>query len=111
MATSKSWGEYGANVYMPQAHLGAPNSPVLEKIHAWNYSSVWKSFMEAGTVGGTNFRFDDYNTVNTASWDMGYTNFGVVTADNQPKLACWILHNIWRDIDAEPLPAGNQNKG
>jgi len=33
--------EFGANVYMPQACLRGPNSPVLEKIHAWNYPNRW----------------------------------------------------------------------
>jgi len=96
--------EFGANVYMPQAYLRAPNSPVFEKIHAWNYPNRWKTYLAAGTIGGTNYCFYDYDysKVNVKSWDKGYTNFGVMTFDRKPKLACWELWHLWRDFEIAP---------
>jgi len=96
--------EFGANVYMPQAYLGGPNSPVLEKIHAWNYTHRWKTYLAAGTCGGTNYCFYDYDysKVNVNSWDKGFTNFGIMTFDRKPKLACWELWHLWRDFEVEP---------
>jgi hypothetical protein len=93
--------EFGANVYMPQAYLGGPNTPVLEKIHAWNYPNRWNTYLAAGTSGGTNYCFYDYDysKVNVNAWDKGFTNFGVMTFDRQPKLACWGLWHLWRDFE------------
>lgn len=47
--------EFGANRYTPQAYHGARNSPVLEKIHAWNFPHRWKEYMDAGTAGAVNY--------------------------------------------------------
>jgi hypothetical protein len=92
--------EFGANVYMPQAHLRAGNSPLLEKIHAWNYPNRWREYLEAGTSGGTNYCLYDYDNtkINRNSWDRGYTNFGIMTYEGLPKLACWELWHLWRDF-------------
>lgn len=92
--------EYGANRYTPESYHGAKNSPVLEKLHAWNFGELWKIFMDAGTSGGTNYRLFDGDRTNTIS---GTTNFGLMTFDRQPKLACWELMHIWRDFEVEPL--------
>jgi hypothetical protein len=106
--------EFGANVYMPQAHVGGKNTPILEKIHAWNYPNRWKTYLGAGTLGGTNYCFYDYNygffekvlKENPEKlkdfWDRGFTNFGVMTFDRKPKLACWELWHLWRDFEVEP---------
>ena len=96
--------EFGANVYMPQAHFRAPNSPVLEKIHAWNYPNRWRTYLAAGTIGGTNYCLYDYSPkkANPGSWDKGFTNFGIMTFDRKPKLACWELWHLWRDFEIEP---------
>ena len=101
--------EFGANVYMPQAHLRAPNSPVLEKIHAWNYPHRWRTYLDAGTIGGTNYcLYDyDYSEVDPNAWDKGYTNFGIMTFDRKPKLACWELWHLWRDFAVAPAAEGN----
>ena len=98
--------EFGANVYMPQAHLRGPNTPVLEKIHAWNYPNRWRRYLDAGACGGTNYCFYDYDysKVNVNGWDKGFTNFGVMTFDRKPKLACWELWHLWRDFEVEPSP-------
>ncbi|NOZ23852.1 MAG: hypothetical protein GXP25_22465 [Planctomycetes bacterium] len=100
--------EFGANVYMPQAHLRGPNTPILEKIHAWNYPNRWNTYLAAGTIGGTNYCFYDYDygKVNTKAWDKGFTNFGVMTFDRKPKLACWELWHLWRDFEVAPRDDG-----
>ena len=100
--------EFGANVYMPQVHLHGPNSPVLEKIHAWNYPNRWNTYLAAGTIGGTNYcLYDyDYSKVNPNSWDRGFTNFGIMTFDRKPKLACWELWHLWRDFEVSPDKKG-----
>ena len=96
--------EFGANRYMPQACIGGRNSPVLEKIHAWNYPNRWAEYSEAGTCGGTNYCMYDYDptTVGPDSWDKGFTNFGIMTMHRNPKLACWELWHIWRDFELKP---------
>jgi hypothetical protein len=93
---------------MPQLHLGGPNSPVLEKIHAWNYPCRWAEYQAAGAQGATNYcLYDyDYSRVNRASWDKGFTNFGILTFDRQPKLACWELWHLWRDFTVMPVAPG-----
>ena len=53
--------EFGANTYMPQLHLGGPNSPVLEKPHAWNYPHRWASYQSAGAQGAANYCLYDYD--------------------------------------------------
>lgn len=97
--------EYGANRYTPESFHGAKNSPVLEKLHAWNFKELWKIFMDAGTAGGTIYRLFDGDGNNAIS---GTTNFGLMTFDHQPKLACWELMHIWRDFEVEPMN-GNGN--
>jgi hypothetical protein len=96
--------EFGANVYMPQVYLGGPNTPVMEKLHAWNYRHRWHEYLRAGAQGGTNYCFYDYDyaKINVHSWDKGFTNFGVMTFDRKPKLACWELWHLWRDFEIEP---------
>ncbi len=96
--------EFGANVYMPQAHLGAANSPVLEKLHAWNYGHRWRTYLAAGTIGGTTYCLYDYDYAKAKpiSWgDRGFTNFGIMTFDRKPKLACWELLHLWRDFEID----------
>lgn len=92
--------EYGANRYTPESFHGAKNSPVLEKLHAWNFKELWKVFMDAGTAGGTIYRLFDGDGSNAIS---GTTNFGLMTFDHQPKLACWELMHLWRDFEVEPM--------
>ncbi|MEW6356081.1 MAG: hypothetical protein AB1696_07145 [Planctomycetota bacterium] len=100
--------EFGANVYMPQGYLRGPNTPILEKIHAWNYPNRWNTYLTAGTIGGTNYCFYDYDysKVNVDSWDKGFTNFGIMTFDRKPKLACWELWHLWRDFEIAPTDGG-----
>ena len=106
--------EFGANVYMPQACVGGTNLPVLEKIHAGNYPNRWRTYLAAGTIGGTNYCFYDYDYGKFERirkktperlkdfWDKGFTNFGVMTFDRKPKLACWELWHLWRDFEVTP---------
>lgn len=89
--------EFGANRYLPQAYHGAENSPVLEKIHAWNYIHRWRTYMDAGTIGGTSYCMYDLD----APRDQGCSNFGILTMDRQPKLACWEIWHLWRDFEVE----------
>lgn len=100
--------EFGANTYMPQLHLRGPNSPVLEKIHAWNYSCRWATYQAAGAQGATNYCLYDYDywKINRGSWDKGFTNFGIMTFDRQPKLACWELWHLWRDFEVASIGTG-----
>jgi hypothetical protein len=100
--------EFGANTYMPQLYLRGPNSPVLEKIHAWNYPQRWKNYLSAGVQGAINYcLYDyDYSKVNRGSWDKGFTNFGIMTFDRQPKLVCWELWHLWRDFTVTPSGPG-----
>ena len=100
--------EFGANVYMPQGHLRGPNTPILEKLHAWNYPNRWNTYLDAGTIGGTNYCFYDYDysKVNVKAWDKGFTNFGIMTFDRKPKLACWELWHLWRDFEVAPADGG-----
>jgi hypothetical protein len=97
--------EYGANRYTPESFHGAKNSPVLEKLHAWNFKELWKVYLDAGTIGGTIYRLFDGDNSNSIS---GTLNFGLMTLDHQPKLACWELMHIWRDFEVEPMN-GNGN--
>ncbi len=100
--------EFGANVYMPQAHLGAANSPVLEKLHARNYRHRWRTYLAAGTIGGTNYCLYDYDYAKAKpiAWgDRGFANFGIMTFDRKPKLACWELLHLWRDFEIDVLEA------
>jgi hypothetical protein len=92
--------EYGANRYTPEAYHGAKNSPVLEKLQAWGYRQAWKAFMAAGTIGGTSYRLFDLGE--GAVPDQGTHNFGIMTADHRPKLACWELWRLWRDFEVAP---------
>jgi hypothetical protein len=94
--------EWGANRFTPESYHGAKNSPVLEKIQAWGYRQTWNAFMDAGTVGGTSYRLYD----GTGEAIQGTKNFGIMTADHQPKLACWELWHLWRDFEIAPA-AGN----
>lgn len=110
--------EFGANVYMPQAHLAGKNTPVLEKIHAWNYPHRWNGYLGAGSCGGTCYCFYDYDYGKFErmlredpekledAWDKGFTNFGIMTFDRRPKLACWELQRLWRDFDVAPAKDG-----
>lgn len=110
--------EFGANVYLPQAHLAGKNTPVLEKIHAWNYPHRWNGYLKAGACGGTCYCLYDYDYGKFERmlredpeklqdvWDKGFTNFGVMTFDRKPKLACWELGRLWRDFDVAPADGG-----
>ena len=31
-----------------------------------------------------------------------FTNFGIMTFDRKPKLACWELWHLWRDFEVKP---------
>jgi len=92
--------EYGANRYTPQSYKGAANSPVLEKLQAWNYCKLWNIFMKDSTIGGTCYRLFDGSKNQTI---QGIKNFGIMTYDNQPKLACWDIWHMWRDFEVTPL--------
>jgi hypothetical protein len=94
--------EYGANVYLPQAYLGGPNNPFLEKLQAWNYVQRWHEYMEAGTVGGTSYCLYDLEKPT----DHGSSCFGIMTFDRQPKLACWEISHLWRDFEVAPVANG-----
>lgn len=110
--------EFGANVYMPQAHLAGKNTPALEKIHAWNYPNRWKEYLGAGGSGGTCYCLYDYDYAKfermlkddpaklDQTWDKGFTNFGIMTFDRKPKLACWELGQLWRDFNVVPEGGG-----
>lgn len=110
--------EFGANVYMPQANLAGKNVPVLEKIHAWNYPHRWNGYIAAGACGGTSYCLYDYDYAKFERmlredpeklqevWDKGFTNFGVMTFDRKPKLACWELGRLWRDFEVTPAGGG-----
>jgi len=103
--------EWGANKYQPEAYLGAPNLPVFEKIHAWNYPNRWRTFTSAGVAGGTNYCLYDYDPAKAKKqigndYDKGYSKFGVMTFDRKPKLAIWELWHIWRDFEIEPAADG-----
>lgn len=89
--------EFGANVYMPQVYSQGPNTPVMEKIHAWDFPQRWTEFMRAGLVGGVNYRLFDGRP--NPDKERQFTNFGIMTADHKPKLACWELWHLWRDFD------------
>jgi len=114
LATFKRWQggdrrpfvntEYGANRYTPEAYHGAKNSPVLEKIQAWGYRQTWAAFMAARTMGGTGYRL--YDGAPGEQRDQGTANFGIMTFDHRPKLACWELWHLWRDFEVAPAPAG-----
>jgi hypothetical protein len=95
--------EWGANRYTPQAYHGAKNSPVLEKIHAWNYPHRWKTYIDHGTVGGTNYCLYDLDKPR----DQGNSNFGILTYDRKPKLACWDIWHMWRDFELVPQTTEN----
>lgn len=90
--------EFGANRYTPQAYHGAGNSPVLEKIHAWNFPHRWKEYMDAGTAGAISYCMYDLDTPR----DQGTSNFGLLTFAREPKLACWEVGHMWRDFEVQP---------
>lgn len=90
--------EFGANRYNPQAYHGARNSPVLEKIHAWNFPHRWKEYVDAGTAGAINYCTYDLD----APRDQGNSNFGLLTFAREPKLACWEVAHMWRDFEVTP---------
>lgn len=96
--------EFGANRYIPESYHGAKNSPVLEKLHAWNFKELWETYMNAGTMGGTIYRLYDGDHSQAI---QGTLNFGIMTLDKQPKLACWELMHLWRDFEIEPI-SGNR---
>lgn len=107
--------EWGANVYMPEAYRFGPLLPVLEKIHAWNYPNRWKSYLAAGVNGGTCYCLYDYDIESakkqvTGEWDKGFSRFGVMTFERQPKLALWELWHLWRDFEIEPAADGARVK-
>jgi hypothetical protein len=92
--------EFGANNYMPQVYSHAPNSPVMEKLHAWGFPQRWAEFNRAGTVGGINYRMNDGEP--NPDKERQFTNFGIMTFDRKPKLACWDLWHLWRDFEVKP---------
>ncbi len=92
--------EFGANVYMPQVYSQGPNTPVMEKLHAWDFPQRWAEYGRAGTVGGINYRLYD-GKINSDK-ERQFTNFGVMTFDRKPKLACWELWHLWRDFELRP---------
>ena len=99
--------EWGANVYMPELYRFGPIFPVLEKIHMWNYPNRWRTFIDAGACGGTNYCLYDYDLKKArrqvkGEWDKGFSKFGVMTFERQPKLAVWELWHIWRDFEVSP---------
>lgn len=94
--------EFGSNRYLCQSYHGGPNNPVLEKIHAWNFPNRWAEFMAHGTVGGSIYCLYDLEQPK----DQGCSQFGIMTFDGQPKLACWEVGHMWRDFDAEVSPKG-----
>ena len=89
--------EFGANIYLPEAYLGGPNNPALEKIHAWNFPNIWDEFMKHGTAGGGIYCLNDPS--NHSDW--GCSRFGILTNDRQVKLACWEIGQMWRDFTVE----------
>ena len=92
--------EFGANNYMPQVYSQGPNTPVMEKLHAWGFPQRWAEFIRAGTVGGINYRMNDGRP--DPAKERQFTNFGIMTFDHQPKLACWELWHLWRDFEVKP---------
>jgi hypothetical protein len=60
----------------------------------------WAEFMRAGTVGGINYRM--YDGQPNPDKDRQFTNFGIMTFDRKPKLACWELWHLWRDFELAP---------
>jgi hypothetical protein len=72
-------------------------------------------------MGGTNYCFYDYDYAKFEKvlkedpeklqdfWDKGFTNFGVMTFDRKPKLACWELWHLWRDFEVAPKK-GNEGQ-
>ena len=92
--------EFGANNYMPQVYSQGPNTPVMEKLHAWGFPKRWAEFMRAGTVGGINYRMNDGKPDPTK--ERQFTNFEIMTADRKPKLACGELWHLWRDFVVKP---------
>ncbi len=92
--------EFGANNYMPQVYSQGPNTPVMEKLHAWGFPQRWAEFMRAGTVGGINYRMNDGKP--DPAKDRQFNNFGIMTFDRKPKLACWELWHLWRDFEVKP---------
>jgi hypothetical protein len=94
--------EFGANRYLAQAYHGGPNQPVLEKLHAWNFPNRWAEFMEHGTVGGAIYCLYDLEK----PVDQGCSRFGILTFEGQPKLACWDVGRMWRDLEVEGRPNG-----
>ena len=89
--------EFGANVYMPQVHSQGPNTPVMEKLHAWDFPQRWAEFTRAGTIGGINYRL--YDGAADVQKERAFSNFGIMTVDRKPKLACWELWHLWRDFE------------
>jgi hypothetical protein len=53
--------------------------------------------MEHGTVGGSIYCLYDLETPK----DQGCSNFGILTYDGKPKLACWEIGHMWRDFDVQ----------
>ncbi len=105
--------EFGANVYMPEAYRFGPQFPVLEKIHAWNYPHRWRQYLSAGVNGGTSYCLYDYDPEKTKTqvgngWDEGFSQFGAMTFDRQPKLALWELWHLWRDFEIKPVDSDLQ---
>lgn len=101
--------EFGANNYMPQPYLGAPNHPILEKIHAWNLPNRWETYLKAESNGGVIYCMHDYepgSRMTTNSTDNGFTNFGILTWDGKPKLAVWSVRQMYRDFDVVPQDSG-----
>ena len=89
--------EFGANVYMPQVYSQGPNTPVMEKLHAWDFPKRWSEYLRAGNIGGVNYRL--YDGKITSGKERQFTNFGIMTNDRKPKLACWELWHLWRDFE------------
>lgn len=96
--------EYGANRFTPESYHGAKNSPVLEKLQAWGYRQAWQAFMDIGSIGGTCYRLYDGG----GEAIQGTNNFGIMTIDHQPKLACWELWHMWRDFEVTPAIGNRQ---
>ena len=92
--------EFGANNYMPQVYSQGPNTPVMEKLHAWGFPQRWAEFIRAGTVGGINYRMNDGRPDPAKA--RQFNNFGIMTFDRKPKLACWELWHLWRDFEVKP---------
>jgi hypothetical protein len=104
--------EWGSKNYMPELYRFSPTFPVLEKIQAWNVPNRWKEYLDAGVTGGTEFRLYDLSKkqgedrLAEGNVDEGWGQFGIMTAERQPKLSMWELWHLYRDFELAPAGDG-----